>query len=655
MHTLRKPADSRKVFPSANRRAALVRRSPDCGSLAASGPLRLSTAQKRCVIASAAPGRLLLVAVGLFIFAAACLPARAQDSSTPKIVEASADDKAEERAYALLDEVISKAQALRLPENRIRFQTVAACLLWPRDESRARAIIGESMSALASLIAGADKADPHFADRAQAYTILRYELVRMIASRDAKLALNFLRGTRQQRPALRLPPPAAPPDQEIALELTLAADFAPGDAKEAARIAEESLSSGVAAELLNVLGKLSAADPEAATALATDIVKRLQTEDLTSGGGATVVAVGLLSMTRVPRAPATDAPDGASPDASGGRVVITVDEQTRRDLISAVAAAAALMPAGRMANAHLLFNSLPAFMPELEQYASGRLAAVRANSDEFRRSLDPSTRAWQKYEGLTQQGSADALLDAAAKAPPEVGDELYADAAFKLLDGDDPESARQIINRISDPQRRAQKSKLLEEQLLERSLQRGKLEDAEQRIPPDATPEERFSTLLYLSTLASQKKDAALARRFISEAAALVSGRVRSGFQFTARLQVALALSATEPKQSFAILDELADQLNELLAAAETVDGFGPDCFSEGELKPFAGNMWGELVAQFGEVLAALAPKDSERATSIALKLQRDEVSVSVSLRVAERVLADAGAKRRGSASASAR
>ncbi|HST54103.1 MAG TPA: hypothetical protein VLJ61_19000 [Pyrinomonadaceae bacterium] len=590
-----------------------------------------------------------MLAVGLIIFIVAGFPARAQDSSAAKTAEAGADDKTEERAYALLEDVIVKAQTLRLAENRIRFKTAAACLLWPRDESRARTIIVENMNALATLLASADKTDPRFADRRQAYTILRYELVRMIASRDAKLALNFLRATRQERPS------ASAPDPELALELTLAAEVAPKDAKEAAHIAEESLNNGVAAELLNVLDKMSTADREAATALATDIIKRLQSEDLTSDGDAAVVAAGLLSMTRTPRADSPAAPDHADSDAQAGRALITVDEQTRRDLISAVAAGAAAMPASRMSNAHILFNSLPAVMPELEKYAAGQLAAIRAKSDEFRRSLDPTTRAWQKYEDLRQQGSADALLEAAAKAPPEVGDELYADAAFKVLDGDDPERARQIINSISDPQRRALKGRMLEQQLLERSLLRGKLEDAEQRIPPDATVEERLSTLLYLSTIATQRKESALARRFISDAMSLVGGRVRNGFQFSARLQIARALSANEPQRGFAILDDLADQLNDLLAAAEAVDGFGPDCFNDGELKPFAGNMWGELVGQFGEVLAALAPKDSERAVSIARKFQRDEVSASVSLRVAERVLSDAEAKRRGHALAGAR
>ena len=600
--------------------------------------------------------RLFLLAVGAALLCvAAGQPARAQSDAGATSAEAGGVSKAEERTYALLDEAIAKAQTLRLPENRIRLQTAAACLLWPRDEARARAVIKESMSALASLIAAADKSDSRAAAQAQAYTVLRLEMVQMIAARDAKLAFNFLRTTRQERPAARRLPSGSPPDPERALELTLAAQIAPGDVKEAARIAEESLGGGPAAELLNVLAALSVADGETATTLATDTIKRLQSEDPSPGGDAATVAVGLLNMTRMPSGPTRDVPGRSGPDApASARGSIKVDEQSRRDLINWVAACVAAMPAGRMNNAHLLFNSLPAVMQEVERYAPGQAAAVRLKAEEFRRSLDPSTRAWQKYEGLRRQASPDALLEAAAKAPPEVGDELYADAAFKLLDGDDPERARQVINNISDPQRRALKGRALEQQLLERSLVRGKLEDAQQRIPPDATAEQRFSTLLYLSSLATQRKETALARRFIAEASGLVGGRVRNGFQFSAQLRIAAALSGIEPRQSFALLDDLADQLNDLLAAAAAVDGFGPDCFSEGELKPFAGNMWGELVNQFGEGLAALAPQDFERALFVAQKFQGDEVRISVSLRVAERLLADAQARRHDRATAGA-
>jgi hypothetical protein len=601
--------------------------------------------------------RLSLLTIGLvLLFIAASRPVRAQDSSAVGKTETAGDGKIEERIYALLEDASAKAQTLRLAENRVRFQTAAACLLWPRDESRARAIINESMSTLAALIAGADRSDPQFASQAQTYTILRFEIVRMVAARDAKLALTFLRETRQARPTNAYAAATRAPDQELALELTLAAEIVATDAKVAARIAEESLKDGAAAELLNVLGRLSAADREEATRLATNTIRRLQSEDLSTDGEAVVVAVGLLNMTHTSGESLTANSERTGSDAPpNARGSITIDEQTRRDLVNSIAAGAAATPASRMNNAHLLFNSLPAIMPEVERYAPGQLAAIRAKSEAFKRSLDPSTRAWQKYEGLRQQGSADALLEAAAKAPPEVGDELYADAAFKVLDGDDPERARQIINNISDPQRRALKSKMLEQQLLERSLLRGKLENAGQRLPPNATVEERVSNLLYLSTLATQRKETGLARRFLSEALGLVGGRVQNGFQFSSQLQIARAFSVIEPKQSFAILDDLADQLNDLLAAAATVDGFGPDCFKDGELKPFAGNMWGELVKQFGEELAALAPGDFERAVSIAQKFQKDEVRVFVSLRIAERVLPAVEAKRRDHVAVSAK
>src|ERR1700749_1387387 len=189
--------------------------------------------------------RLFLSAVGTAVFfVAAGQPARAQSAAGAGGAEPVADAKAEEGAYALLDEAIEKAQTLRLPENRVRLQTAAACMLWPRDEARARAAIKESALALASLIAAADKADPRSAARGQAYTVLRFELVQMIASRDAKLALDFLRNTRQEQPAVRRYASASTPDRERALELTLAAEIAHSDAKEAARIAEESLSDG---------------------------------------------------------------------------------------------------------------------------------------------------------------------------------------------------------------------------------------------------------------------------------------------------------------------------------------------------------------------------------------------------------------------------
>lgn len=559
--------------------------------------------------------RLFVLAVGLTLLAPAA----------PSVRASAADgEKSEEKVYALVEDAIAKAQTLKLPENRIQFQTMAACLLWPRDEGRARALIRESMTALAALVNAADRGDPRPAAQVQFYIILRFEIVRRIAARDAKLALEFLRATRQERGAGRYTQ-SAQPDPEQALELVLAVQIADNDTGEAARIAEESLRAGGAvAGLLDVLRKVGATDRARAAKLAAAIVRRLLTSELASDGEAAFVATSLLVMTR---------------GAGEASPTVAVEEQARRDLTNAIVTSLLNLPAGRPGAAHQLFNSLPAIMTEVERYAPSQTAAVRLKSAAFGRALDPSAAAWQRYEGLRQKGTADALIEAAGSAPPEIGDELYAEAALKVLDGDDPERARQIINNISDPQRRAARSRTLEQQLLAHRLRQGKPEEVAQSLPSDAPLEDRVSALLSLSGRAARRKETAAARRFLSEAWGLVGGRVQNGFQFSSQLLAARAYSAIEPGQSFVILDDLAEQLNDLLAAAATVDGFGPDCFSEGELKPFVGNMWGELVKQFGEELAGLAPQDVERALAIAQKFQKDEVRVFVSLRLAARIL----------------
>lgn len=580
--------------------------------------------------------RLLVLAVGLALLApAAGRTADARGAAPHAQVSAADEEKSEEKVYARVEDAIARAQTLRLPENRIQFQTMAACLLWPRDEGRARALIRESMTALAALVNSADKGDPRYAAQMQFYTILRFDIVRRIAARDAKLALDFLRATRQERGAGRYAQSAQSPDPEQALELVLAAQIADSDTGEAARIAEESLRAGAAAGLLDVLRKLGATDREGAAKLAALVIRRLLTSELASDGEAAFVATSLLVMTRAAGEPSR----AAAADSPPAPAALVVEEQARRDLTNAVVASLLRLPQGQPGAAHQLFNSLPAIMTEVEKYAPNQSAAVRLKSAEFGRALDPSAALWQRYQGLRQKGSADALVEAAGSAPPEIGDELYAEAALKALDGDDPARARQIINNISDPQRRAARSRSLEQQLLARTLRQGKPEEVAQSLPSDAPAEERVPALLSLSGRAARRNETAAARRFLSEAWGLVGGRAQNGFQFSSQLQIARAYSAVEPGQSFVILEDLAEQLNDLLAAAATVDGFGPDCFREGELKPFVGNMWGELVRQFGEELAGLAPQDVGRALSIAQKFQKDEVRVYVSLRLAERIL----------------
>src|SRR5262249_35798833 len=95
-------------------------------------------------------------AVGLVILSCISLRAAAQVSASQSL--AKPDDKEvkasrEKKAVSLLEQAIEDSALLKSLENRIRIQTVAADLLWSRNEKRARSLLTEAMSNFTSLSA----------------------------------------------------------------------------------------------------------------------------------------------------------------------------------------------------------------------------------------------------------------------------------------------------------------------------------------------------------------------------------------------------------------------------------------------------------------------------------------------------------------------
>lgn len=67
--------------------------------------------------------------------------------------------KLESKALALLEEVISETQTLKLPENRVRVQIASGDMLWARDEARARELFGGAGAAIAQMTGQADRGE----------------------------------------------------------------------------------------------------------------------------------------------------------------------------------------------------------------------------------------------------------------------------------------------------------------------------------------------------------------------------------------------------------------------------------------------------------------------------------------------------------------
>lgn len=575
----------------------------------------------------------------------------AAHAQTPADGEAAAEAaharvELERKALGLVEEALAEAQSLKLLENRIRAQTTAARILWPRNAKAARTAFKAAADGVIELNAAIDPEDPQLYNAAQTVAQLRGELINVASSFDANLALEFLRATRPTYTEALAAAGYGQPWQEQQLEMGIVANIAAQEPQRALELAEESLGKGVSMSLINVLQQLLTKEPALASKLAVDIVHRLRPEDLRSQNETASVAQQLLSMTRPPENQSASANSTGIVEVSIGRVMpasggaALLEEQTRRELSEKVLAAVAAGVPSR-GGSYNLFYAIQSLLPELEKSAPARAAALRRKADELELSFNPSLRQMRPFQEVMQMGTVEAMLEAARKAPVEVRDQLYTNAAWKAYnEGNDPERARQILESVSNPQQRAQLRREMEQRAQWRAVQEGDYKEARQAVARLKTPEERVQALLQIAGRAAAASDAETARQVLDEARGLVESQTRGQQQFGYRLQVASFYLQFDTDASFEMVEAAVGRLDELLDAAEVLDGFGQDAFRDGELKPQGGYIWNELINQCAQALALLARTDFERAAAAAKKLRRPEARTGAQLILAQIVLA---------------
>jgi hypothetical protein len=595
---------------------------------------------------------LALLAILLFSCAQhAAAQAQSADAAASQRAEAEKSAELEKKAVALLREAVSDSQGLRLVENRVRPQTAAAGLLWTRDEQAARALFKGAADAVAAYGASLDPEDPQFYNAAQSVSQMRAELVQAVAQFDPKLALEYLRSTRLPNADALRASGYATDAQEQQLEMSLAARVATQDPAMALRMAEQSLSKGITMSLVSVLQELETKDPAAASKLATEIVKRLRAEDLTNNYDASAIASQLLTVAQQQRQqlqqssqlPPTniviDGPMAVAPirTAAAGAAPL-VDEQTRAALVEKILAAA-MSDTPNQSGAYNLNQSLQLLLPEIEKTTPARAEAIRRRANTLERSVNPQADAWRPYRQIAETGNVDALLEAAPKAPPEIREQLYTQAVWKAFNDGDVERARQLIENIQNPQQRGQMRRNIETQLQWREAQQGNYAEARAAAARLTLPDEKLTALMQIASVAFSKGDAQAARQALDDARLVASAEASGPQQFRAQLQVAQAYAPLDSGQSFEMVESAIARLNELLDAAATLEGFGQDMFKDGELRPQYGYVWGELVGQCAGTLAALAPKDFDRASADAKSFRRMDVRAAAELQLAQGLL----------------
>jgi hypothetical protein len=547
----------------------------------------------------------------------------------------------EGKALKLLDSTLADAQMLKLVENQALFHSVAADLLWTRDEKRARSLFQDALN---SLTVALNSSEPD-RGRDNTYSILvqsRFQTIQTIAGRDAQFALDLLRSSR----------PVVPEgsdlsygmhDPELMLEQSIAAQAAEKDPKLALKIAQESLKKGVSLNLLHLLRRLQQKESEAATQLAGDIVKKIRTEDLTTNHEAAFAAVELL---RSILQPTRNDLDPTIPGQGNAKLKpLALDDDTVRDLaekVVNVALSASNFGKGALIEVQVQVQSL---LPELEKRVPEQTTQLRQRLAEVTQTVDPRMKAWMQYQPLLRNGSTDAILTAAADAPPQMRNSLYMMAARKLMQAGDVDRARQITKDNLSGAERDQMLALIDQLAIANAIKRNKIDDAKDIILRLSSREARAGAFAELAAaIILAQGDRKLALELLDEARKLINSPPANQKQIDALMQVAGAYALVEPARAFELINPLIVQANEMIAAAALLDKFGSGrgLFKRGEmLLQHSFSAANGPYVQHLRKLTSLARSDFERTKTAVDGFQRNEIRLMGRLLIAQSVLSD--------------
>lgn len=600
--------------------------------------------------------------------------------------------KLEKKALALLEQVVTDSQGLKLPENKLRVQIAAADMLWDKNPARARGLLTDGGAMLGQMMLDVSR------DREEMQTItqLRQELVLTAGRHDADLGYQLLRSTQpppqqQSQNGLTLGPGRGNRPQFIFdqqnnnLEQQLLNTVAATDPKYAYQKATESLDKNeFPPSLTRILTQLQSKDPELFKKLSEKTLNRLASDSLLSNSQATSVAMNLLMPGPIPaststatQANATSANTPATPANQNARQPV-LSESSYHDLLdSAITAALSVTSAGpmnnargggmngggaarvqrgpgqqpqtqnppddaqiRQNNARSLLFSLQGMLPMIDQYMPERSQSVRQKLTDLGINNNNSAQGQMNaMRGLMNQGqTSDSLVTAASQAPPQVQSRLYQMAAQRAIDEGNTDKAVDIANNHLEENGRNAIMQAVDFKKLTTTASPDKLNEIKQKLAALPSDNDRIKYLIDLAK-ATQKDNQKLALRFMDDARNLVARRAMDFDDFGNQLKVADAYATIDPKKSFEILDAGIAHLNELLQAATVLNGFEVDIFKDGEMSMRNNDDLVGMVNRFGGELAVLAKVDFEGARVTAEKFQMSEPRMNARLMIVQGIL----------------
>ncbi len=197
---------------------------------------------------------------------------------------------------------------------------------------------------------------------------------------------------------------------------------------------------------------------------------------------------------------------------------LSVDDQTIRELTDIVLNAALNSSSDRQD-----FFGISSLLPDLEKRSPERVVQVRRKLAENNEKLDPQIKQMLQYQALIRDGKPEAIIEAAAKAPPDMRNHLYLSAVEMLRQNGDLEGARKVVIENLSGTERDRWLAQLDGQLIAAALKEGKMEEARKLIARITPNEARLAQLANMAIGLMAKGDKKTALALLDETQSLVN------------------------------------------------------------------------------------------------------------------------------------
>jgi hypothetical protein len=285
-------------------------------------------------------------------------------------------------------------------------------------------------------------------------------------------------------------------------------------------------------------------------------------------------------------------------------------------------------------NARNLLRNLQAMLTQVDQFLPERTQAVRQKLTDMGMN-NPMADFANQMRNVMTQGDSESLAAAASNAPGPVQSALYRQAAERAITEGNIDRAQQIANDHLDENGRKSIMQAIDFKKLATNISSDKLGEIRDKLAALPSDADRIKYLADLAT-ATQKDNPKLALKFAEDARGLVARRASDYRDMENQLRVAELFATIDPKRSFDIVEPGISQLNELLAAAQVLNGFEVEVYRDGELPLQGGSELGSMISRYGQELASLAKLDFERAQITADRFQFAEPRLMAKLAIVQ-------------------